>query len=58
MSISAQSSGAPAVVSLSSDDYRLIIESIVDYSILMLDPKGRVVTWNVGSELIWGYKAD
>ena len=29
-----------------------------DYAIFMLDPAGRVVTWNAGAERIKGYKAD
>ncbi len=42
---------------LSSDDYRLVIESIVDYAIFMLDPSGRIVTWNAGAEQLAGYTA-
>ena len=35
---------------------RLMIGSIADYAILMLDPDGRVVTWNPGAERILGYE--
>jgi PAS domain S-box-containing protein len=37
---------------------RLLIESVKDYAIVMLDPEGRVVTWNTGAEHIIGYTAD
>ncbi|MFD7658340.1 PAS domain S-box protein [Actinosynnema sp. NPDC059797] len=35
--------------------YRLLVESVVDYAIFMLDPLGRVVSWNQGAERIKGY---
>ncbi len=38
--------------------YRLLVDSILDYAIFMLDPKGRVVSWNIGAERIKGYKAE
>ncbi|MGH7992570.1 MAG: sensor histidine kinase [Limisphaerales bacterium] len=34
---------------------RLMIESVKDYAIIMLDPTGRVVSWNVGAQRIKGY---
>ncbi len=37
--------------------FRLLVESIKDYAIFMLDPEGRVTTWNRGAELIKGYRA-
>ena len=38
--------------------FRLLVESVKDYAIFMLDPTGRVATWNVGAERIKGYTAD
>jgi PAS domain S-box-containing protein len=32
------------------------IESIKDYAIVLLDPEGRVLTWNLGAQRIKGYK--
>ena len=38
--------------------FRIFIESVRDYALLMLDPTGRVISWNPGAEAIKGYKAD
>ncbi|HEX2200017.1 MAG TPA: PAS domain S-box protein, partial [Burkholderiales bacterium] len=37
--------------------FRLMVESVRDYAIFMLDPEGYVLTWNTGAELIKGYRA-
>lgn len=43
---------------LQSDEiFRLLVESVKDYAIFLLDPLGRVATWNQGAERIKGYKA-
>lgn len=36
----------------------LLVESVKDYAIYMLDRNGRVVTWNKGAQRINGYQAD
>ena len=36
---------------------RLLIDSIRDYAVFMLEPDGRVATWNSGAERILGYRA-
>ena len=41
----------------SEERLRLMIESVQDYAIFMLDPEGRVKSWNLGAERIKGYKA-
>jgi PAS domain S-box-containing protein len=38
--------------------FRLLVEAVKDYAIFMLDPQGRVATWNTGARLIKGYEAD
>ena len=38
--------------------FRVLVESVVDYAIFMLDPQGRVANWNTGAERIKGYKAE
>ena len=35
--------------------YRMLVESVVDYAIYMLDPTGRVLNWNAGAERAKGY---
>src|SRR5947209_1311971 len=37
-------------------DYRLLIESVRDYAIFLLDRDGFVRSWNPGAERIKGYK--
>ena len=36
---------------------RLLVENVRDYALFMLDPEGRVASWNVGAERINGYSA-
>ena len=36
----------------------LLVQGVKDYAILMLDPEGRVTTWNGGAERIKGYRAE
>ena len=38
--------------------FRLLVEAVTDYAILMLDPDGHVVKWNPGVERLKGYLAD
>jgi PAS domain S-box-containing protein len=42
----------------SEEYFRLLVESVQDYAIFMLDPAGYVMTWNLGAERIKGYTAD
>jgi len=42
----------------SEERFRLLVQSVQDYAILMLDPEGRVSSWNKGAERIKGYAAD
>lgn len=41
-----------------TETYRTLVETVKDYAIFMLDPKGRVATWNLGAELMKGYKRE
>lgn len=41
----------------SEERFRLIVEGVTDYAIFMLDPTGRVSTWNEGAARIKGYEA-
>ncbi len=41
----------------SEERFRLLVASIEDYAVYMLDPTGHVSTWNIGAEKIKGYTA-
>jgi PAS domain S-box-containing protein len=42
----------------SEERFRMLVQSVTDYAIYMLDPKGRVSSWNAGAERFKGYRAD
>ena len=50
--------GTPGAQQLEEDSYRLLVESVKDYAIVMVDPQGRVISWNEGAERIKGYTAE
>ena len=41
----------------SEERFRLLVDSVKDYAIFMLDPRGYITTWNQGAERIKGYRA-
>jgi PAS domain S-box-containing protein len=43
---------------LKADPFKLLVQSIVDYAIFMLDPNGFITSWNAGAERIKGYTAE
>jgi PAS domain S-box-containing protein len=42
----------------SEEKFRLMVEAVKDYAVFMLDPQGRVASWNPGAERIKGYRAE
>ncbi|HEX3423224.1 MAG TPA: PAS domain S-box protein [Sphingomicrobium sp.] len=46
------------VENVTSDPFKLLVQSIVDYAIYMLDPNGFVTSWNSGAERIKGYQTE
>ncbi|WP_133648854.1 PAS domain-containing hybrid sensor histidine kinase/response regulator [Paraburkholderia flava] len=42
----------------SEERFRLLVESVRDYAIFMLDPDGHVMSWNMGATHIKGYRRD
>jgi PAS domain S-box-containing protein len=42
----------------SEERYRLLVDAVQDYAIVLLDPEGRIASWNSGAERIQGYHAD
>jgi PAS domain S-box-containing protein len=51
-------SKSSATVLGSEDSFRLLVESLKDYAIVMLDPGGHVASWNAGAERFKGYRAE
>ena len=41
----------------SEERFRTLVQSVTDYAIYMLDPEGRVSSWNSGAERFKGYAA-
>jgi PAS domain S-box-containing protein len=42
----------------SEERFRLLVSSVKDYAIVMLDPAGQIISWNEGAERIKGYKKE
>ncbi len=40
----------------SEERFRLVVDSLQDYAVFMMDPEGRVSSWNRGAERIGGWK--
>jgi formate hydrogenlyase transcriptional activator len=49
---------AESALRLSEERFRLLIDGARDYAIFILDPEGKVATWNPGAERIKGYRAE
>jgi PAS domain S-box-containing protein len=49
---------ASARLQESEQRFRLLVDSVVDYAIFMLDRDGYVTSWNPGAQRIKGYAAD
>jgi PAS domain S-box-containing protein len=46
---------AEEILRESEERFRLLVDTVVDYAIFMLDPNGNVASWNRGAERIKGY---
>jgi len=42
----------------SEEQFRILVQGVTDYAIYMLDPQGRVTSWNAGAERLKGYKPE
>ncbi len=49
---------ADEVLRWTEETFRSVVESVTDYALVLLDPDGRVVTWNSGAQRIFGYRAE
>lgn len=43
---------------INENPFELLVQSIIDFAIYMLDSKGHVTSWNAGAERIKGYRAE
>lgn len=43
---------------LSEERFRLLVDGVSDYAVFMLDPDGRIATWNVGAQRLKQYTAE
>jgi PAS domain S-box-containing protein len=57
-SVSKNSDTSEAISTAFDRNVRLLVESIQDYAIFMLDPNGYILSWNAGAERIKGYSAN
>ena len=49
--------GAELALAASEERFRLLVDGVQDYAIYMLDPAGRVASWNAGAARLKGYAA-
>ncbi len=52
------STASLAALLQSEELFRLLVDGITDYAIYMLDPAGKVVSWNTGAQRLKGYSAE
>jgi PAS domain S-box-containing protein len=53
-----ETSAVHEALSDSERHFQLLVQAVKDYAIFMLDPQGRITTWNSGAERIKGYRAE
>jgi PAS domain S-box-containing protein len=41
-----------------AEQFHILVDSVEEYAIYMLDPNGNVITWNTGAQKIKGYSAE
>ncbi|HEY6126833.1 MAG TPA: PAS domain S-box protein [Candidatus Acidoferrum sp.] len=42
----------------SREQFRILLDGVKDYAVILLDHKGRIATWNAGAQRIKGYTAE
>jgi PAS domain S-box-containing protein len=48
----------PAIELDRDKEFRILVSSVKEYAIFMIDPGGLIKTWNDGAKNINGYEAD
>ena len=46
------------VLDLNEERFRLLVDSVSDYAIFILDPDGTIASWNPGAQRLKGYKPE
>src|SRR5213594_1263227 len=41
-----------------AEQFHILVDSVEEYAIYMLDPNGNIISWNTGAEKIKGYSAE
>ena len=58
MTSGSKSTAVDDALRASEQQFQLLVQGVKDYAIFMLDPRGRITTWNSGAAHIKGYSAD
>jgi PAS domain S-box-containing protein len=58
MTSQSETSAVHKALQVSEQQFQLLVQGVKDYAIFMLDPQGRIATWNSGAERIKGYHAE
>jgi PAS domain S-box-containing protein len=58
MTSQSKTSAVHKALRASEQQFQLLVEGVKDYAIFMVDPQGRIMTWNSGAERIKGYHAE
>ena len=53
-----KSDPSPNLLDPTDERFRLLVDSVKDYGIFMLDPQGRIASWNTRAERMNGYRAE
>jgi PAS domain S-box-containing protein len=54
----AQNGSTTSALYDTAEQFRILVDSVEEYAIYILDPNGNVVTWNTGAQKIKGYTAE
>src|SRR5437016_3626585 len=50
--------GSSRLLAESVDPYRLLVDQVTEYAIFLLDPHGKISSWNRGAQRIKGYSSE
>src|ERR1700745_2829856 len=47
-----------AALSQTAEQFHILVDSVEEYAIYLLDPNGNIITWNTGAEKIKGFSTE